>query len=61
MPRLCVNSQLCISRKYMRSDDVVLGTGRDELAKFTVMGTDHEARGREAAWQLQHTLYHKFF
>jgi hypothetical protein len=33
----------------------------DEHAIFTVMGTGQEARGREAAWQLQHSLFHGIF
>ena len=55
---MSVESTREVMMQYLEQDDMSI---LDEHVIFTVMGTGQEARGREAVWQLQHSLYHGIF
>ena len=55
---MSVESTREVMMQYWEHDDMNI---LDEHAIFTVMGTGQEVRGREAVWQLQHSLYHGIF
>ena len=55
---MSVESTREVMMQYWEHDDMNI---LDEHAIFTVMGTGQEVRGREAVWQLQHSLYHEIF
>ena len=47
-----------VMMQYWEQNDLSI---LDEDAIFTVMGNGQEARGREAAWQLQRSLFYEIF
>ena len=55
---MSVESTREVMMQYWEQDDMNI---LDEHAIFTMMGTGQEVRGREAVWQLQHSLYHEIF
>jgi predicted ester cyclase len=55
---MSVESTREVMMQYLEQDDQSI---LDEHAIFTVMGTGQQARGHEAVWQLQHSLYHEYF
>jgi hypothetical protein len=55
---MSVESTREVMMQYWEHDDLCI---LDEDAIFTVMGTGQEARGRQAVWQLQRSLYHEYF
>jgi predicted ester cyclase len=55
---MSVESTREVMMQYWEHDDMNI---LDEHAIFTMMGTGQEVRGREAIWQLQHSLYYGIF